>query len=148
MKKEFRGRVICPGTVSADALVSREGFNTLASFQMALMFGDKNVKCGDQNNPDIHGKPMIGRALCLPETIGSTTGGMILYTACALGKSPACMLFSKTIDPLAASGAVLAANWTESAMPVVDELGEEFLEHVKDGMTVTIGEGGVVTVED
>ena len=148
MKKEFKGRVICPGTVSAEALVSHGGFNTLASFQMALMFGDKNVKCGDQNNPDLHGKPMINKALCLPETIGSTTGGMILYTACSLGKAPACMLFSKTIDPLAASGAVLAANWTDAAMPVVDELGEEFLEYVKDGMSITIEEDGTVTVED
>ena len=110
MKKEFKGRVVCPGTVTAPALVSTVGFNTLASFQSALMFGDKKVKCGDQNNKDIYNKAMFGTALCLPETIGSTTGGMILYTACALGKSPACMLFSKPIDSLAASGAILAAN--------------------------------------
>ena len=77
---------------------------------MALMFGDKQVKCGDQNNPDLYKKPMLGKALCLPETIGSTTGGMVLYTACAMGKQPACMLFSKPIDSLAASGAILAAS--------------------------------------
>ena len=148
MTKTFTGRVIVPGTVCADALVSHGGFNTLASFQMALMFGDKNVKCGDQNNQDLYQKPMIGKALCLPETIGSTTGGMILYTAAALDKQPACLLFSKTIDPLAASGAILAANWTESDMPVVDELGQEFLDYVKDGMTITVKENGVVEVED
>lgn len=43
----FKARVITPGTVTAKALVSTEGFNTLASFQMALQFGDKEVKCGD-----------------------------------------------------------------------------------------------------
>ena len=145
--KEFKGRVVCPGTVSAPALVSHGGFNTLASFQSALMFGDKQVKCGDQNNPDIYKKPMINTALCLPETIGSTTGGMILYTAAALGKAPACMLFSKPIDSLAASGAILAANWTDNAMPVIDELGEEFLQYVKDGMNITVAEDGTVTVE-
>lgn len=146
--KEFKGRVVCPGTVSAPALVSHGGFNTLASFQSALMFGDKQVKCGDQNNPDIYKKPMINTALCLPETIGSTTGGMILYTAAALGKSPACMLFSKPIDSLAASGAILAANWTDNAMPVIDSLGEEFLNHVKDGMTINVSEDGTITIEE
>lgn len=146
--KEFKGRVVCPGTVSAPALVSHGGFNTLASFQSALMFGDKQVKCGDQNNPDIYKKPMINTALCLPETIGSTTGGMILYTAAALGKAPACMLFSKPIDSLAASGAILAANWTDNAMPVIDSLGEEFLNYVKDGMTINVSEDGTITIEE
>jgi hypothetical protein len=32
-------------------------------------------------------------------------------------------------------------------MPVVDCLGEEFLNYVKDGMTVTVKEDGVVVVE-
>ena len=148
MKKEFKGRVVCPGEITAPALVSTVGFNTLASFQQALMFGDKKVKCGDQNNSDIYKKAMFGTALCLPETIGSTTGGMILYTACALGKAPACMLFSKPIDSLAASGAILAANWTDSAMPVIDGLGEEFLGYVKDGMMITVKEDGTVIVEE
>ncbi|MCI5913961.1 MAG: DUF126 domain-containing protein [Christensenella sp.] len=147
MAMTFQGRVVAPGEVKAEALVSHGGFNTLASFQMALMFGDKQVKCGDQNNPDLYKKPMLGKALCLPETIGSTTGGMVLYTACALGKQAACMLFSKPIDSLAASGAILAANWTDSNMPVIDKLGEEFLSYVKDGMTVTVGADGIVTVE-
>lgn len=147
MTKVFKGRVVIPGAVRAEALVSGGGFNTLASYQMALMFGDKQVKCGDQNNADLYKKSMLHKALCLPETIGSTTGGMVLYTACALEKQPACMLFSKTIDPLAASGAILAANWTESAMPVVDELGEEFLAYVKDGMQISVDADGSVTVE-
>ena len=144
--KEFKGRVVVPGTCRAEALVSHGGFNTLASYQMALMFGDKKVKCGDQNNADLYKKPMLGKALCLPMTIGSTTGGMVLFTACALGK-PACMLFSMPIDSLAASGAILGDVWTDGKMPVVDSLGEEFLEYVKTGMQVTVGEEGLVTVE-
>ena len=147
MSKSFKGRVVTPGRVKAEALVSHGGFNTLASFQMALMFGDKQVKCGDQNNSDIYKKPMIGKALCLPETIGSTTGGMVLYAACALSKQPACMLFSKPIDSLAASGAILAANWTHACRRVVDMLGDGVLDYVKDGMTVSIGDDGLVTVE-
>ena len=142
--KQFKGRVIVPGTCTAEALVSRGGFNTLASYQMALMFGDKQVKCGDQNNTDIYKQPMIGKALCLPVTIGSTTGGMVLFTACAAGKQPACMLFSQSIDSLAASGAILGDVWTDSKMPVIDRLGDEFLAYVKTGMTVTVKEDGIV----
>ena len=145
--KQFKGHVVIPGSCEAEALVSKGGFNTLASFQMALMFGDKAVKCGDQNNPDLYKKSMIGKALCLPQTIGSTTGGMVLYTVCALGKQPACMLFSKPIDSLAASGAILADVWTDAVMPVVDSLGEEFLDYVQTGMKVTVAEDGTVTVE-
>ena len=145
--KQFKGRVIVPGTCTAEALVSRGGFNTLASYQGPMLTGDKQVKCGDQNNPDLYKKPMIGKALCLPMTIGSTTGGMVLYTVCALSKQPACMLFSLPIDSLAASGAILGDVWTDAKMPVVDGLGEEFLEYVQPGMTITIKEDGVVEVE-
>ena len=145
--KQFKGRCVVPGTVKAEALVSRNGFNTLASFQKALMFKDKDAKCSDQNNPDLYGKPMHGKALCLPQTIGSTTGGMVLCTSAMLGQQPACLLFSKPIDSLAAAGAILAYVWSDSPMPTVDNLGDEFLEAVKTGMTVTVGEDGVVTVD-
>ena len=145
--KTFKGRPVVPGTVEATALVSHNGFNTLASFQNALQFGDKTAKCGDQNNPDLFGKPMMGTALCLPQTIGSTTGGLVLYCACALGKNPACMLFSNPIDSLAAAGAVLADVWVDGvSMPVVDSLGDEFLNYVKDGMKITIKADGIVEV--
>lgn len=146
--REFRGRVVTPGTVTAEAVVSHEGFNTLASLQSALQFGDKTAKCGDQNNADLYGKPMAGKALCLPQTIGSTTGGLVLYCACAMERQPACMLFANHIDSLAAAGAILADVWLDNiSMPVVDCLGDEFLEYVKDGMKVTIKEDGVVVVE-
>ena len=146
--RQFQGRVVTPGEVTAEAVVTKEGFNTLASFQNALQFGDKEVKCGDQNNKDLYGKSLLGKALCLPQTIGSTTGGLVLYCACAMGRQPACMLFSGPIDSLAAAGAILASVWCPDAkMPVVDSLGDEFLEYVKDDMTVTIGEGGIVTVD-
>ena len=149
--KTFKGRVVAPGTITAEALVSHGGLNTLASFQKALQFGDKKATCGDQNNEDLYGKQMAGKALCLPQTIGSTTGGMVLYCACSMGRQPACMLFSQPIDSLAGAGVILADIWLEGEhtnMPVIDSLGEEFLNYVKDGMTVTIKEDGVVEVNE
>ena len=146
--KEFKGRVVAPGTVTAPALVSHGGLNTLASFQKALQFGDKKATCGDQNNPDLYGKQMLGKALCLPQTIGSTTGGLVLYCACAMERQPACMLFSKPIDSLAAAGSILASVWLDGvSMPVVDSLGDEFLDYVKDGMTISVGADGTVLVD-
>jgi len=146
--REFKGRVVAPGTVSAPALVSHGGLNTLASFQKALQFGDKKATCGDQNNPDLYGKVMKDKALCLPQTIGSTTGGLVLYCACAMERQPACMLFSKPIDSLAAAGSILASVWLDGVnMPVIDSLGEEFLEFVQDGMMISVGTDGRIIVE-
>lgn len=144
--KTFKGRAVVPGTAEATALVSHGGFNTLASYQKSLMFGDKTGKCGDQNNPDLFGKPMAGTALCLPQTIGSTTGGMVLYCAHAMERSPACLLFSNHIDSLAAAGAILADVWTDRGLPTVDCLGEEFIKTVKTGDRIKVYEDGTVEI--
>ena len=113
-----------------------------------MQFGDVEAKCNDQNNTELFGKPTAGKALCLPITIGSTTGGMVLYCACAMKRQPACMLFSEHIDSLAAAGSILASVWLDDiGMPVVDSLGKEFLDYVKDGMKITVKENGIVEVE-
>ena len=148
--RQFKGRVVAPGTAAAPALVGHGGRNPLASVRQARRVGGRAAAGGGQNNPDLYGKQMAGKALCLPRTIGSTTGGLVLYCACSMGRQPACMLFSEPIDSLAAAGAVLADVWLDdaaAAMPVVDSLGEEFLSCVKDGMTVTVRENGLVEVE-
>ena len=116
----FKGRVVVKGRVTAEALVSKGGFNTLASYQHSLMFGDRSGKCSDQNNVDLYKRPMAGKALCMPQTIGSTT---------------------------AAAGAILADVWTDNSMPTVDGLGEDFLSYVQTGDRITVDEDGTVTVE-
>lgn len=145
--KTFQGRVVAKGKVTAPALVSHQGLNTLASFQKALQFGDKDATCGDQDNKDLFGKKMAGKALCLSRTIGSTTGGLVIYCACSLKRQPACMLFSEPIDSLAAAGAILSDVWLDDvSMPVIDSLGEEFLSYVKDDMEIIVEDGGFVKV--
>ena len=72
----------------------------------------------------------------------------MLYCACSMNRQPACMLFSEPIDSLAGAGAILADVWLDNvSMPVIDSLGEEFLAYVKDDMTITVKEDGVVIVE-
>ncbi|NLB48423.1 MAG: DUF126 domain-containing protein [Erysipelotrichia bacterium] len=144
--REFKGRVIASGNFRGVAVVSRRGVNTLATFQSSALKNAKEVIVSDQNNPDIYGLNITDKALCLPMTIGSTTGGMVIQTACAMGLAPAVFLFSETIDPLAASGIVLAKVWENSDVICLDKLGEQFLNTVKTGDLIEVKEDGTVTI--
>jgi len=90
---------------------------------------------------------LSGKVLCLPQTIGSTTGGMILQGAATYGTAPAALLFSDTIDPLAAGGVILAKVWNGREIVTVDQLGGEFLASVKTGNSVSVELDGTVTIE-
>ena len=145
--KKFKGRVIVGGVLQGEAIVSTQGVNTLATFQKSALKNAKQVICSDQNNPDIYNKNLTDKILCLPKTIGSTTGGLVIQTICSMGIGPSAMLFSETIDSLAASGIVLARNWENSLMVAIDQLGSGFLKYVKTGDKITIQEDGMVIVE-
>ena len=144
--KEFKGRVIASGYFKGEAIVSRQGVNTLATFQKSALKNAKEVLVSDQNNPDIYEKNITGKALCLPITIGSTTGGLVIQTVCSMGINPACFLFSEHIDSLAASGIVLARIWEDSNVIAIDMLGKDFLETVKSGDILEVKEDGTVTI--
>lgn len=144
--REFKGRPIAEGIVKGTAVVSRQGFNTLASCQKSAMAGAKEITVSDQNNPDLYNKVITGKILCLPITIGSTTGGMILQTICSLNMNPLAMLFSETADSLATSGLILAKVWEKSFIVGVDRLGQEFLDYVQDGDEIEVREDGTVIV--
>lgn len=148
MSKVFKGRPVVAGVVKEkEAVVTHQGLNTLASFQKSALKKAKEVICSDQNNPDLYEKNLTDRVICLPKTIGSTTGGMVLYSVCALNMHPCAMLFSETIDSLAAAGVILADVWTDGSIVAIDNLGDEFLNYVKDGMKISVSEDGTVTVD-
>ena len=107
----------------------------------------KQLVISDQNNPDIYNKNVTGKALCLPVTIGSTTGGLVIQTVCALKINPSCFLFSEHIDSLAASGVVLARVWENSDIIAIDQLGPEFLATVKTGDQIEVKKDGTVIIK-
>ncbi len=146
MTKVFKGRVIAGGKLTGEAVVSKQGVNTLATFQKSALKNAKKVIVSDQNNPDIYKKNITGKILCLPKTIGSTTGGLVIQTICSMGINPSAMLFSEEIDSLAASGIILAKNWENSKIIAIDKLGEDFLNSVKTGDTLEIRENGEVCI--
>lgn len=145
--KEFHGRVIAASAWKGEAVVSHEGFNTLASCQTsALLATSKKIVVSDQNNKDLYKKNITGKALCMPETIGSTTGGMVIQTIAVRNLAPKAWLFSHHIDPLATSGIILSNVWNNAGLIAIDELGDDFLEAVKTGDTIEIKEDGTVIV--
>lgn len=146
MEKVFKGRVIGGGTLEGEAVVSHQGVNTLATFQKSALKNAKQVISSDQNNPDIYKLNLTGKVLCLPKTIGSTTGGLVIQTICSMGINPSAMLFSEDIDSLACSGIILARNWENSKIIAIDRLGDEFLQYVKTGDKIIIEEDGTIKV--
>lgn len=145
--KSFKGRVISACDWTGEAVVSHEGFNTLASCQTsALMPTAKKIIVSDQNNKDLYKKNITGKALCMPETIGSTTGGMIIQTIAVRNLAPKAWLFSHLIDPLSSSGIILSNVWNDAGLIAIDNLGDEFLSSVKDGDRIEIKADGTVTI--
>ncbi len=143
---KFKGRVICKGTYEGECVVSKQGVNTLATFQKSALKNAKQVIASDQNNKDIYGKNLTGIALALPQTIGSTTGGLVIQTVCQMGINPAALLFSEEIDSLAASGVILAKNWENSKIIAIDKLGKKFLDTIQTGNKIKIYEDGTVEI--
>jgi predicted aconitase with swiveling domain len=146
--KEYKGRVLFGGTYHGKAVVSHQGFNTLASFEKSgLKKSCTDLIASDHNNPDVNGHSLTGIALCLPQTIGSTTGGMLIQSQAKRGITPACWLFAKSVDPIAASGLILTRVWENIPVIVIDNLGEDFLASVHTDEMIEIKEDGTVVLE-
>jgi len=124
--------------------VSRNGVNMLATFRKSILTKSKKAVCMDQNNTDLYKKVISDKIICLPRTIGSTTGGIVIQTAAGMGIMPPALLFSEHIDPLAAAGVLVTDIWSGKKVITIDGLGHDFLEEVKDGMILEIKEDGTV----
>lgn len=146
MSTLFKGRPVLPGVCQGEALVSHQGLNTLAVYQRSVVLQSARATGSDQNNPDLYHKDLTGKIICLPQTIGSTTGGLVIMTLCRLGCQPKALLFANPIDSLAAAGVILADIWVGKRIIVVDQLGSAFLEAVQSGQSLQVSEDGTVTV--
>ena len=146
-KKTFKGRPILSGDLEGPAMVSHIGLNTLSTYK-TVMFGgvtDKAV-CSDGDNKDLYGKDIGGAILCIPQTIGSTTGGFVLMGVAKLGLAPKAMLFANHVDSLAIGGLLMADIWMGKRIIAIDLLGDEFLDAVNTGDPVSIHEDGTVEI--
>lgn len=147
MSKTFKGRPILPGNLEGEALVTHVGFNTYASFFTSIHTPVEAAQCADSSNQELYGKYLTGKIICLPKTVGSTSSGAVWQRVARMGVAPRAMLFSQQIDSLAAGGLVVAEVWAGKRIVTVDQLGDEFLNSVKDGNWIVIRKDGTVTIK-
>jgi predicted aconitase with swiveling domain len=145
--RSFKGRAILPGNLEGEALVTHVGFNAYASFSTSIHTQVETAQCADSSNEELYGKNLTDKIICLPKTIGSTSAGAVWQRVAQMGIAPKAMLFSQQIDSLAAGGLVVADVWAGKRIYVVDQLGDEFLESVKDSDRIVIREDGTVTIQ-
>ncbi len=146
MSEEFSGRPIIADDLQGEALVTRAGFNTLACFYESVLTEPETATCSDVSSSELFGKSLTGKIICLPQTIGSTSAGATWLRICQMGLAPRAMLFSKSIDSLAAAGLILADVWAAAPVCTIDRLGERFLQSVENGDRVTVRKDGTVIV--
>ena len=108
MAKTFKGRPIIPGKLEGKALVSKQPFNTTASYFENMFAGNtETAPCTDANNAELKGKDLAGTIMCTPQTVGSTMGAGAIMGMNQLGVGFKAMLFSSHVDSIAAGGLIM-----------------------------------------
>ena len=146
-KKSFKGRALLPGKLEGEALVSKQAFNTSASY-LENMFAGKtgSAPCTDSANKELYKKDMAGKILCTTQTVGYTMGAGCIMGMNDLKVGFTAMLFSSHIDSIAAGGLFCDDIWNDRRIITIDLLGDEFLKAVKTGDKISIKEDGTVEV--
>jgi predicted aconitase with swiveling domain len=147
MATTFKGRVLIPGNLEGEALVSKQPFNTTASYFTNMFAGNtKDAPCTDANNKELYQKDLSGAIICTPQTVGSTMGAGAIMGMNLLGVGFKAMLFSDHVDSIAAGGLIMDAVWNDRKVITIDLLGDDFMNTVKNGDKIKISEDGTVTV--
>ena len=146
-KKTFKGRPVLSGKLEGKALVSKQAFNLTGSY-MQNMFGGitDTAPCTDSANKELYEKDLKGAIICTPQTVGSTMGAGTVMMVSELGVQPQAWLFSSHIDSISAGGLIIDDVWNGKRVITIDLLGDEFLEAVKTGDSITISDDGTVEV--
>ena len=144
--REFKGRVIVPGICSGKVLATKTGFNILAGYNSYLSGTIDTCICSDINNKELFGKPLEGKILCMLQTIGSTSTGFVLQSLAVRDVHPKAMLIARKADSLVLAGVILAEIWEGKSIITIDQLGDEFINTVKNEDTVEITADGTVRI--
>jgi predicted aconitase with swiveling domain len=147
MAQTFKGRALLPGKIEGEALVSHQAFNTSASYLENMFAGrTDSAPCTDPANKELFGKDMAGKILCTTQTVGSTMGAGCIMGMNDLKVGFIAILFSSHIDSIAAGGLFMDDIWNGRRIFTIDLLGDEFLEAVKPGDSISIHEDGTVEI--
>ncbi len=147
MAKTFKGRPLLPGKLEGKALVSKQAFNTSASYLENMFAGrTDSAPCTDANNKELFKKDLAGAIICTTQTVGSTFGAATIMGMNEIGVGLKAMLFAWHVDSIAAGGLIIADIWNERRVVTIDLLGDDFLKSVKTGDPIAIHEDGTVEV--
>lgn len=145
--KSFKGRALLPGNLEGKALASKQPFNTSGSYLDNLFGGNSTTApCTDPNNKDFYKKELKDAIICTPVTVGSSLGGASLMGVGSLGVGPKAMLFSEHIDSVSYAGLLMDDVWNGRRVITIDLLGDDFLDNIKTGDSISIHEDGTVEV--
>lgn len=126
---ELKGRKICGGKASGEALVSKQPM----SFYGGV---DPNTGVVVEKGHDLEGKSIAGKVLVFPQGKGSTVGSYTLYRLKKNDKAPAAIV-NKECETIVAVGAII------SEIPCVDKVD---IEQIKEGSQVEV-DGDSATVK-
>ena len=146
-KMTFKGRPLLAGNLTGNATATKGPFNTTGSYLENMFAGNgTSAPCTDPNNKEMYGKDLNGAILCFTTTVGSTLGGAALMGVNDLGVGPKAMLYSEHIDSVSLAGLLMDDIWNDRRVIVIDQLGDEFLDNVKNDDPISIKEDGTVEV--
>lgn len=142
----FKGRPVLAGTTEGRAEVSSIPFDTCTSYVDVLISGAASSRCRDRANAELFDHDLRDVILCIPQTIGSTSGTTLWMTIIERDLAPRALCFANPIDATAASGLMLSEHWLGKKLVTVDRLGQVFLDTVKTGDRVAISDDGTVEI--
>ncbi len=147
MAKTFKGRPLLPGKLEGKALVSKQAFNTTASYLENMFAGrTDSAPCTDANNKELFRKDLAGAIICTTQTVGSTFGAGTIMGMNEIKVGPKAFLFSSHIDSIAAGGLIVDDIWNNRRVITIDLLGDEYLKAVNTGDPIAIHADGTVEV--
>jgi predicted aconitase with swiveling domain len=146
-KQTFKGRALLPGDLEGDALVSKQPFNTTASYFDNMFAGvTDSAPCTDSDNEALFRKDIANCIMCTSQTIGSTFGGAAIMGVAEMGVGPRAMLFSRHVDSIISAGLFMEDIWNDKRIVTIDLLGDDFLDAVNTGDPIKVYADGTVEV--
>ena len=133
----MRGRVLADGVANGTALVLDEPLS---------LWGGVDPGTGsiiDVRHPQL-GRSVTGRVLVMGSVRGSSSSSSILAETVRAGCAPAAILLGEP-DLILAVGAAVAEELYGIRLPIVQLMPAE-LRTIPDGASISVGEGGEVTV--
>jgi len=162
MDEEIKGRIISPGYVEGEAIVTREPINFCIGFAVISVLGIGKDMAESvlpeldlprlpgpifDSKHELYLKNINGKILVFPYSVGSTTGGGFLAMTIDSGLGPAAMLVEYA-DTMIVGGAAVADVWLDKRIPILEfDAGTNIFEKIRTGDKVTVdGEKGIVRI--